>query len=504
MFDFLKKRPMLLCAVSASALSVIGIYAEKALLCLCPIILFCIFIMFYKSVKGELILAVILILLIGISTLFSLKNVKQANFLDDSTVTGRFVVVEKPTNHGEYYSTTLQAVSCDRLKKGSKLAVTYNSGEMQYAEYINATLSLSSMENERLKYSFYSNGIFLRGYLEAAMPTGKSDAVLAAVGNVREYIKNNIFKFYGNKEAATMLALITGDKSYFTNRFYSNVKSAGVAHVMVVSGMHLSVIVALALYLTNKLFYNRYFKALVILFVTLSVMAVCGFTMSIMRAGITYAFMALALVLGRENTPENTLGGAVSMILLFNPFAIMNVAFELSVVSTFAILVVALPVSEYIINNKLIKLKLLCSVLLIVLISLSALIFTSPITIYVFGYISNVSVITNLLISSAVSLAMNLCLVGFIIPFLKPLLFFFSSLVVGYINFVINFFGELPFATTRTPEWLAFVMAGIIVIILWILIACKEARNVIKLKEIRLKKYNERGKLKWQSSTKRH
>ena len=150
---------------------------------------------------------------------------------------------------------------------------------------------------------------------------------------------------------------LTGDKSYFTDTFYSNVKSAGVAHVMVVSGMHLSIIIALALYFANKLFYNPYFKALVICIVTLAVMAVCGFTMSIMRAGVTYLLMALALVLGRENTPENTLGAAVSIILLCNPLAIRSVAFQLSVLSTFAILVVAIPVIDTLREQKIIKNK---------------------------------------------------------------------------------------------------------------------------------------------------
>jgi competence protein ComEC len=216
-----------------------------------------------------------------------------------------------------------------------------------------------------------------------------------------------------------------------------------------------------------------------------------------MRAGITYIIMALALIIGRENTPENTLGAAVSLILLFDPFAIKNVAFLLSVLSTFAILVVALPASEYITKN-ILKKPFFAPIVSSVLISFSALVFTSPITIYVFGYVSNVSVITNLLTSLAVSVAMYLCILGFLIPFLKPLLFFLSSMVVKYINFVINYFGELPFATINTPKWLAFVMVGVIVLILWLLIACKEKQNVLLLREMRFKKYVERGKIKWQ------
>jgi ComEC/Rec2-related protein len=496
-FDFLKKRPMLLCAIVASALSVMGIYSETALLYFCPLLLFAIFMMFYNSVKGEIILAFILVLAVGVSTLFSLKSVKQANLLDNLTCTGEFVVVEQPENHGDYYSTTLQTINCGDLKKNSKIAVTFSSGEMHLGEYLNAKVKLSSLQESSAKYSYYSNNILLRGYVKSHKSLEKSDFVLKTLGNIRSYIKESIFEIYGNPEAATMVALLTGNKGYFTNDFYANVKSAGVAHVMVVSGMHLSVIVALALYLTKKLFYNRYFKALLILFVTLSVMAVCGFTMSIMRAGITYIIMALALIIGRENTPENTLGAAVSLILLFDPFAIKNVAFLLSVLSTFAILVVALPASEYITQN-ILKKPFFAPIVSSVLISFSALVFTSPITIYVFGYVSNVSVITNLLTSLAVSVAMYLCILGFLIPFLKPLLFFLSSMVVKYINFVINYFGELPFATINTPKWLAFVMVGVIVLILWLLIACKEKQNVLLLREMRFKKYVERGKIKWQ------
>ena len=500
MFDYLKRRPMLLCALMVSAVSVMGIYAEKALLCFCPLILLAIFVMLYKSVKGEIVLSFILVLLVGVSTLFATKNVNSTAALDGSICTGEFIVVEEPVNHGDYYSVTLEAVDCNLLDKGAKIAASYSRGDFHLAERMTATIELKTLEKYESKYSFYSNGIFHKGYIEKFKFMGNDDTVLSAVGKIRDYIKREIFKYYGTGEAATMLALITGDRSYFTNDFYSNVKASGVAHVMVVSGMHLSIIVSFVLMFTNKLFHNRYFKALVILFVTLAVMTICGFTMSIMRAGVTYVFMALALVLGRESTPENTLGAAVSMILLFNPLAIMNVAFQLSVLSTFAILCVALPVGDYIAKCELIKSKALNSVLSLVLISISALIFTAPVVIYIFGYISNVSIITNLLIDSPSSLAMSLCVLGFIIPPLKPILFFLSNVIVSYMNFVINFFGSLPFATTDTPRPLAFVTVIIIVAILWILIACKNKINVIKLNEIRLKKHNERGKLKWQSS----
>lgn len=499
MFDFLKRRPMLLCAVASSAVSVVGIYAEGVLFCLCPLILLLIFVMLYKSARREIVLSAILVLLVAISTLAATKNLDKALLLDGSSCTGEFIVVEEPINHGDYYSVTLEVVESNILNKGDKISASYGRGDFHISDRITATLDLRSMDDYKGKYSFYSNGIFHKAYIEDFKLVGNGDAVLSAVGKIRNYIKDEIFKYYGKGEAATMLALTTGDKSYFTNRFYGNVKASGVAHVMVVSGMHLSIIVSFALWFTNKLFYNRYFKAVVVLFVTLVVMAICGFTMSVMRAGITYIIMALALISKRESTPENTLGAAVSIILLFNPLAIMNVAFQLSVLSTFAILCVALPVYDYIQKQKIIKSKAIKSVLLSVLISLFALVFTAPVTIYIFGYISNVSPITNLLIGTPASFAMSFCILGFLVPPLKPILFFISDVIVIYMNGVINFFGSLPFATTNTPVWLSFVAVIFIVAILWILIACKNRINMIKLREVRLKKRNERGKLKWQS-----
>ncbi len=499
MRDFLEKRPMLSGAVIASVISVIALYAERALFVICMAFIGLIFIMIYKNVKGELIFSAICILAVAVSSVFVMAEIKQTEDYDNLLCSGEFVVTDTPTDHGTFYSATLETVSADALDKGERLTVTYNKGEMYFSQRIKAQVSVSSLKNNEFKSSWYSDKVFLSGYVKEFSPSSQNEMVLSLVDMVRQYIKLKIFEFYKPSEAATMMALITGDKSYFSDSFYSNVKSAGVAHVMVVSGMHLSVIVEMFLYLTNKLFYNRYLKALIIFIVTVTVMAVCGFTMSILRAGITYILLAVALILNRENTPVNTLGCAVTIILISNPLAIFSVAFLLSVLSTFAILAVALPVTEYLSEKEIIKSKALLSVVSTVLISLCALVFTAPVAVYVFGYISNVSLVTNLLIGLATSTALILCILAFVVTFAESLLFSVSQIIVTYINWVINYFGSLSFATTNLPKYSAFIFAAVIIIVLWILLACKKRQDVLKLKEIRIKKYKERGKrFRWQ------
>ncbi|MBQ4120317.1 MAG: ComEC/Rec2 family competence protein [Clostridia bacterium] len=493
MLQFIKDRPMLLSAIITSVISVIALYSEMALFVLALVILVFIFYLIYKRSRGEIIFAALLILAVTVSGFLAAGKTKMLESYDDVLIDGEFVIADTPQNYGEYYSAIFETLQSDVLSKGEKIRVTYNSGNFKFSEKIKAKLLISGIEGKVYKNSNYSQRIFLKGYIKEFENTGENDVVLSLIGSVRKHIRNIVFKNYKASEAATVMALVTGDKSYFTDDFYNNVKCAGVAHVMVVSGMHLSIIVSMFLYIINKFLYNRYLKALTIVFVTVSVMAICGFTMSILRAGITYFLMALALILNRENTSENTLGFAVCLIYLANPFAIFSVAFLLSVLSTFSILVVSIPVIEMLKERKIIKNKLLLTVFSSVIISISTLIFTAPVTIYYFGYISCVSVITNLLIANVTSYAMIFCILGFAFPILAVPFYKISELLVSYINAVINFFGTLPFSTVDTPRFTIILPILLIIMAFWVLVACKLRGDMVKLKEMEIKRVVEGG-----------
>lgn len=504
MIDFLCKRPMLLCAGISSVACVAAYYCQNVLYAIGIIIIIAVFIMIYRQTSGAVIFAFVFAFVLVLSCVFKVAKTENLQSFAGNTCKGVFTVIEEPEYNGDYYRTVVEVEKSDVLKKGTKISVTYDDASLKLSHKTVALVSLKSFEklSDITKRSYYSEGIYLYGNMTDIEVTDNTDFILEKLGVFREYIKSKILKNYSFAEASTVLALITGDRSYFTDRFYSNVKCAGVAHVMVVSGMHLSVIVSLFLHFTKKFFYNGYLKALITFGAVILVAAVCGFTMSIMRAGVTYILICISLLINRTNTPSNTLGAAVSLILLNNPFAILSVAFQLSVLSTFGILVIALPVSEYL--ELKIKFKFVHNIITLCLLSVSATVMTAPITIYIFGYISNVSLITNLLISSAVTAAMVLCILGLLFPFFENVFFFLSSAVVKYVNAVINYFGELPYAVTYTPQFTAFLAAGVIIIVFWVLLACKRRIDMLKLKEIRSKKIKEGGKrFKWQSFMKK-
>lgn len=333
--------------------------------------------------------------------------------------------------------------------------------------------------------------------------TNKGDFVLSAVRNVREYIRKMLFNNLDYKEASTLCALIFGDRSYFSDEFYNNVKAAGVSHIMVVSGMHLAIIISIILNAVESFIYNKYLKAVAIVAVVLLLTALCGFTMSMLRAGITYLFMALSLILNRKGTPENTLGTAVTTLLIFSPFAIFSVAYQLSVLSTFGILVIAMPIVNFIRETKIIKSKIVFWLFSCILLTLSAMLTTLPIAIYVFGYVSTVSLFSNLLIAPVIEYVLMMSLlalaVSLISTSISAALFMPLDVTVKYINGVINFFGSLKWAVAELPSHISIIAAILIIIIFWDLIACKKYFYVVKLIEIREKIKKEGGeRLKWQ------
>ena len=224
--------------------------------------------------------------------------------------------------------------------------------------------------------------------------------------------------------------------------------------------------------------------------------ALCGFTKSIIRAGVCYILYAVSIVLKRDNTPENTLGGAVSLILIAEPFAIFSISFQLSALSTLGITAVALPVTDYIKKdgngNSLLKCVASSAV-----VTLSALLFTLPVTAYVFGYISTVSVASNMLISYAVTLALSFSAVGLfaypVLPFVSQILFTAAEIPAKYTELIINLLGSLPFSVMRLGKY-AFVFAIFLLFsVIFILFACKRKQDMLKLKIMREKIISEGG-----------
>lgn len=496
MIDYLKKRPMLLCGLCASALCVIGFYSRVAIFFIGIALIILFFFFLQKSRNKVYAFIIFMLIIISVSMLSTFNKIDEISESDGACVRGSFIVLENSVNHGGYYSSVVKAADCGGLQKGTRVLIFGKDGGFECGDKINASVNLSGID-EKYRASDYSEKIYLTGNAEAVtLLSGEKAPFLSSVNKTREYIINTLFSNVNYDEAATLTALVLGDRSYLSDEFYGNIKAAGVSHVMVVSGLHLAVIVWLITGTIEKVIYNRFLKAFTVVMTVLFMSALCGFTKSIIRAGVCYILYAVSIVLKRDNTPENTLGGAVSLILIAEPFAIFSISFQLSALSTLGITAVALPVTDYIKKdgngNSLLKCVASSAV-----VTLSALLFTLPVTAYVFGYISTVSVASNMLISYAVTLALSFSAVGLfaypVLPFVSQILFTAAEIPAKYTELIINLLGSLPFSVMRLGKY-AFVFAIFLLFsVIFILFACKRKQDMLKLKIMREKIISEGG-----------
>lgn len=503
MVEYFIKRPMLLCSIGCIIISVTGFYMPRTLIFILCFLSVIIGILVYKAKDRKLLFLSSLIFIMTLSTMSTVNNINTLSEYASSSCEAQLTVISTDFKCDDFYVSQVSVLKSDVLPRGTKLTVFYTPLNLSAGSKINANINIKEIKDSYSKRDSFSKNIFLSGNLKNIKQIdSKPNFILNYAEKIRNYIKTKLFGNLAYKEASTLSALIYGDKSYFSDEFYSNVKSSGVAHVMVVSGLHLSVMVGITDIISKKLFYNRFLRAVLIILTTLFISALCGFTMSILRAGLTYFIMSTGLMLDRKGKSDNSLGFALTLILIFSPFAIFSLALQLSVLSTYGILAVALPVSGFIRKRELIPNKRVLNIFDCVLMTLSASLFTLPVTIYVFGYTSTVSVFTNLLISLAVTadiyLAVFAILLSAIFPFWSEFLFLPCSLVTRYVNFVIDFLGSMPFSVIRLPEIYAF-LAGILIFgVMWLLLACKNRINMLKLEEVKNKIIKEGGKkVRW-------
>ena len=493
---------MLLSAIVCCLVSVIAAKSPKALIIFALLFTIILLVAIFKNKSHVAVVLLIFILCVIFSTTVAIGKVDKYASFDKVKSECVLTVMEITYKSDELYCADVKVLESNNLKNGTKLSLYYYSPKLNIGDTVKASLELSAIKSD-YKMNYYSRGIYLSGRMrEFEKLDNRVNKSLKAVGGVREYIKTTAFKYMDYESAATLCALLFGDDSYFSPEFYNNVKCAGVSHVMVVSGMHLTILVTFLMFGINKFFHNRYVCAAVQLFSVFLLCAVCGFTMSIMRAGVMYIIASLGLILKRRGASENTLGAAVSIILIFSPFAIFNVSFQLSVLSTFGILGVALTLRRYIIRNKLIKNSVLRELLFAATISLSATLLTLPVVISIFGYVSTVGVITTLIITYPVTISIWLSILGLIVnlfsPFIAKIIFIPCNLAVKFVNYIINRFGKLPFSTVEADKKWVYVSIIAIIFIFWFMLACKKRIDMIKLKEMRAKIIKEGGrKLKW-------
>lgn len=419
--------------------------------------------------------AAFLFLALGMSwySMYSGKFIDAAAQYADKTCTVTVRVDEYPYRDGDYAS--LNVTLAERGEPSLGIAVSDYSGtlpELRPGDLAEMELELMDA-GERYGEAtdvYAARGVHLRAYyvaLHGVERDGRS--ALYFPQELMNAVRGSIVRVFPEDVQDIMLALLIGDTHgvYEDAELDNALSVTGVAHVVSVSGMHLGFLYSALSALLGR---RRAFFVGVPVLVLFTFMAGCS--SAIVRACVMLVLSMLGTVLKRDYDPLAGLAMALLLLLAENPVSVASVSLQLSFASMLGLILITPRLNRWF-NRRFRgakgRVKGICRTTWSAFsASLGATVFTAPVVAVIFGYVSLLSPLANLLTLWAVSLAFTLgfaaAALGLIYAPLGIACAWLAAWPARYFVWCISLLARIPYAAVYTADggvvwWLLFTYA---------------------------------------------
>lgn len=282
----------------------------------------------------------------------------------------------------------------------------------------------------------------------------------------------------GERQLPVFAALTIGHKTELDEATRNAYSVAGIAHVLALSGMHIAIVWTLLYGLLRPLAVNRRWAVVRWLVGTLLLWGfafVVGLEASVVRAVVMCMLMGLGGLAGVRVLSFNTLGIAAFFMLIYRPFYLFDVGFQLSFVAVASILLFS-PLLYGLLR---VRGRLLRWTWGVCCVSVSAQLGTAPLVMYYFSTFSVYFLLANLVASLLMPLilfgAFALVAVSFL-PWLHRWVVWGLNLSVDALNAVAERTADLP-GSSFSLSWMEPVQVTLFYGVLGLLWVCVKTRR---------------------------
>lgn len=275
-------------------------------------------------------------------------------------------------------------------------------------------------------------------------------------------------------ELDVLKAILLGDDDTLDPDLRASYSSAGVSHILCVSGMHVGIIFMIISFLLKPLDLSRFsriLKTVLVLTVIWLYAHITGLAPSVTRSATMFTFVAFGQHLRRNTNVFHSLFASMFILLVINPLLMFEVGFQLSYLAVTGIVLFQPKLAS--IYQCRTKVGNYFWELLTV--SVSAQLGTSPISIYYFAQFPNYFMLSNL---SVIALSFVVIITGVAllpISFIPLITRYFSWLLtweIRMMNRIIVFVEQLPCSVTENIDLhiiQVFLLYGVIGCICYLL-----------------------------------
>ena len=343
-------------------------------------------------------------------------------------------------------------------------------------------LADQASSGEEITY-YTAKGIFLTGQAYGRLEVERPDQI--PLRDLPAYwcqaLKGSISQAFPGDVSGLVQALVTGNRDNLSDPFTTSLQRAGLSHTVAVSGMHLAFLAGLL----SMLFGGwRRLASLVTIPVTILFTLTAGCTPSVVRAAVMILLLHIGPLFYRERDEFTSLGGALLLLLLYNPFSAAHIGLQLSFAAVAGIFLCAQPLQTALMARipfrpakrwtfwwaiQLVP-KFIVSTFCA---TLGASVFTVPLSAIYFQSVSLIAPLSNLLTLWAVGILFGagvlIGTLGVFVPELAALVALPIAPLGRYLNAVIDGLSSLTFSAVTTQSvyyraWLVLVYLILILI----------------------------------------
>lgn len=324
--------------------------------------------------------------------------------------------------------------------------------KLKYGDLISFTSELEPIkaptnpgEFDYRKYLSYKN-IFHQAYIDSGKfryeGSYVSNLLFDFAVNLRVSLLNTLKEngLAGN-EYAIAAALLLGYDDEISSDLMQAYSHTGTLHVLSVSGLHVGILFLVLNFFLRfpKRKYFNLLKTLLIFGVLWFYALLSGLSPSVVRSTIMFSFVLIGTMIGRKGQIYNTLFGSAFIMLLYDPFLLIDAGFQLSYLAVGGI-VFFYPYVErwYLPANRFSEL-----IWKMFAVSLSAQIITLPITLYYFHQFPLLFFVANLVV---IPLSYAIMAGAFLV-----IVFYKIKVVAGFVVLLVSWSAKIMNGFT---EWL--------------------------------------------------
>lgn len=244
------------------------------------------------------------------------------------------------------YKINVESIDGEHNRHVSELTCYYNPA-FEIGDKFELTVTAENTDEDyptryNSKLSRLSDGVFIlySSWDQSSLKITGSNTITPRVifSHINAKLSKTLTSAVSGEEGKLASAILLGNRDLLSNSTKRDFSRAGAAHILAISGLHMSILMGALMYLCKKLGMKTRLIAIVMIIISLTYLGITGFSISATRSVIMLTIVYLSMLASVPSDPLTSLSIAGTVIVLISPGSILDAGFWMSFSATLGIL----------------------------------------------------------------------------------------------------------------------------------------------------------------------